>query len=305
MRALLSTGWVLVLTGCLSWSDYPVYGHHDQDNLPDCPLGSASVVDGGAPDGGGQDCSEQVKLIHVVDENRQFSTFNPQTLEFTDLGLLDCPAESGATPFAMTLDRKGVAWVVYSSGELFWVNIETTRCERSPFVPGQEGLEIFGVAFVLDGRGTTGESLYLAGTTAERWGTGKVTLARMSPVDLKPVPLCLLPDAPDLSGTGSGELWGYFQFRGPPQVSRLSTESGREDLTYSLSSLEGLPEDWAFAFWGGDLWIFLKRQTDASTHVYRVTNLHLPNPTVTRVLYNTTRRIVGAGVSTCAPLVLH
>jgi hypothetical protein len=56
---------------------------------------------------------------------------------------------------------------------------------------------------------------------------------------------------------------------------------------------------WAFAFWGGDFWIFLQRSQDTSTTVYRFVTA---TQTLSTVIANTGRTIVGAGVSTCAPL---
>ena len=61
----------------------------------------------------------------------------------------------------------------------------------------------------------------------------------------------------------------------------------------------GAPLAWAFAFWGGRFWIFLKRDSDASTYVYA---MDATTGALTTALSNTGRTIVGAGVSTCAPV---
>jgi hypothetical protein len=68
-----------------------------------------------------------------------------------------------------------------------------------------------------------------------------------------------------------------------------------------LPQLLGNPSAWAFAFWGGDFWVFLQRDTDPSTSVYHVNGT---TGSMTTALSNTSRTIVGAGVSTCAPVVL-
>jgi hypothetical protein len=60
--------------------------------------------------------------------------------------------------------------------------------------------------------------------------------------------------------------------------------------------------DWAFAFWGGDFWIFLQRMTEANTTVYQIggTDGSMKGSTPAPG-----RSIVGAGVSTCAPVVIE
>jgi hypothetical protein len=62
------------------------------------------------------------------------------------------------------------------------------------------------------------------------------------------------------------------------------------------------PSAWAFAFWGGDYYIFLEGDADFSgTNVWKMTS----TGTVTKYIPDTGMRIVGAGVSTCAPLSIH
>jgi len=67
------------------------------------------------------------------------------------------------------------------------------------------------------------------------------------------------------------------------------------------AQVQGNPSAWAFAFWGGDFYIFLKRDTDNSTNVWHLTAAGQ----VSKALNDTGRTIVGAGVSTCAPLMIQ
>ena len=107
---------------------------------------------------------------------------------------------------------------------------------------------------------------------------------------------------PELTGTGSGQLWGFFpSATTTPKVSQLDKSSGIDGTVYPLPSLSGQPAAWAFAFWGGDFWVFLERQTDSSTSVYRVNGT---SGTISTAKANTGRTIVGAGVSTCAPTMI-
>ncbi len=65
--------------------------------------------------------------------------------------------------------------------------------------------------------------------------------------------------------------------------------------------LAGMPTAWAFASWGGDFFIFLMKDLEASTTVYQIDG-------ATGAMKGQTsaagRTIVGAGVSTCAPTII-
>ena len=70
------------------------------------------------------------------------------------------------------------------------------------------------------------------------------------------------------------------------------------------ASMKGEPAAWAWAFYGGDYWIFLAKQNPLTgadpTIVYQVS----PQGALKGMTPTTNRRIVGAGVSTCAPTVI-
>jgi hypothetical protein len=71
--------------------------------------------------------------------------------------------------------------------------------------------------------------------------------------------------------------------------------------TYMLPTLQGPPMAWAFAFWGGDYWIFLAKGTETNTSVYQIDG---GNGNIKSTTPAPGRLIVGAGVSTCAPVVI-
>ena len=86
--------------------------------------------------------ADGVDLVYVVDEQNDFMSFDPRKLPgnpFTTIGTLNCP--HGATsiqnppgavmPFSMSVDRDGVAWVLYTSGELFEVSLTTAACTKA------------------------------------------------------------------------------------------------------------------------------------------------------------------------------
>ena len=105
----------------------------------------------------------------------------------------------------------------------------------------------------------------------------------------------------ELTGTGDGRLYGFYTRTvlglERTYIGEIEKTSGKvlgethmEDVT--------LGGGWAFAFWGGDFYIFLERHSDSSTQVHKMSS---KDGTLTTPLPDTGRRIVGAGVSTCAP----
>ena len=118
---------------------------------------------------------------------------------------------------------------------------------------------------------------------------------------LIPKTLGSLKGTPELTGTGDAKLWGFFPSVAMPRVASLDKKTAAEGKVYALRTLAGNPSAWAFAFWGGDFWIFLKKDLDTSTQVY---HLRTGTGQVASVIPNSGRTIVGAGVSTCAPITI-
>jgi len=91
----------------------------------------------------------------------------------------------------------------------------------------------------------------------------------------------------------------------PPAVARIDKSTGHvADAAdyFELPQLSSNAEAWAFAFWGGYFYIFYKTFTDASTNVYQ---LDPDSGNLDTYAASTGMRIVGAGVSTCAPVVVE
>jgi hypothetical protein len=258
-----------------------------------------SGIDSG-PGGNTEGCSDAAKLVYVVDENNQLSTWDGMTKTFHDLGTLDCPAQALATPFSMGVDRNATAWVLYSSGELFQVNTTTLACTKSNWAT-QLGLEQFGMGFSSDAAGGTADHLFVAGGTASAVMAPTSKLATLDTGTLSAASVGTVTGWPELTGTGNAELWGFFPDAAGARVEKIDKANGGALKTYQLPSLAGTPAAWAFAFWGGDFWVFLMRDTDLSTTVYQI---DAATGQVKGMTPTGTRTIVGAGVSTCAPTVI-
>jgi hypothetical protein len=104
---------------------------------------------------------------------------------------------------------------------------------------------------------------------------------------------------PELSGTGDAHLWGFFPDPTNPRVSEINKLTAAEGKSYPIAQAMGTEDGYAFAFWGGDFWVFLKKTTDTWTVLYHV---RASDGAVTTWQLNS-HLIVGAGVSTCAPII--
>jgi hypothetical protein len=271
--------------------------------------GSGGGGTGGSGGGSGNGCSDAAKLIYVIDQNGTFSSFLPNQTDitksvFTDIGQLNCNASGGLyQPFSMSVDRSATAWVEYVDGsgfgknKLFKVSTANASCTSTSFTGNQQGINEFGMGFVSNAPMSTAETLYIGGGATV--GAGQASLGTLDIGTLTISKLGNITGDPELTGTGLADLWGFFPItanNSMARVAKIDKSSAAESNVIPLPTLTGMAMDWAFAFYGGEFWVFLAAQ-GGSTVVYHVTQAGLKDQ------LQTSRHIVGAGVSTCAPTV--
>jgi hypothetical protein len=165
-------------------------------------------------------------------------------------------------------------------------------------MPGQGGLFNFGMSFAQTSPGSANETLFVSdqpGTLSTQLGT--IDLTKLTLATEIPLPTLLTPE---LTGDGNANLWGFFPDSAAPMVARIDKQTGALDRKVALPSLAGQPHAWAFAAWGTDFFIFLERDFESSTTIYR-----LPGPVpgtgaLNAVVPSSGRTILGVGVATCA-----
>ncbi len=256
-------------------------------------------------------CSPESQLIYVVDYQNRLLSFSPANgaNTFKKIKKLDCPAgpdlRSGlaSTPFSMSVDRSGKAWILYSSGEIFWVDTKTGNCSKTNFVPKQLGFELFGMGFVTDAPGSSKEKLYISGGSANN--LQPTALGYIDPQTLKVTKLGSVETAeysPELTGTGKAALYAYFPGVKDTFVAEIDKKSGSSVQKWKLEALSGNTRAWAFAHWGGKFYIFVTTQaSDFDREIPNVLRLDPSTGKTETILKNTDYPVVGAGVSTCAP----
>jgi hypothetical protein len=256
----------------------------------DAPIDTTPPLDARGPDVVVHDCPDpEATRVYVVTMEGVLYSFYPPTAAFARIGAVDCPTDGFA--FSMAVDRKGTAYVLFDDGQIFEVSTQTAACAKTPYVPGQEHVNLFGMGFVGSASGT-GDALYIA----------PVALSTLGTIDVASFQLSLIaPFAPgmiaqtELAGSGDGRLFAFFPTDTSSAVAELDPETAvvvaRDDL-WNLPTAGG----WAFAYWGGSFYLFT-----STTNGSMVTRFNPADRSQTSVA-SLGDTITGAGVSTCAPL---
>jgi hypothetical protein len=248
-------------------------------------------IDAGSSGGGtpGDGCPDEAKKVYVLDKAHGLYGFDPKSMALAKVGTLDCPATAGATTFSMAVDRSGTAWVLYNDGNLFQVDTKTAACKATSYAPNQQGYKTFGMGFATDAPGGTAETLFLANEN----GIAKLDRTTLA---VSPIGQFGFSAAAELTGTSDAKLYGFF-FGYPPYVAEIDKGTSQLGPEADVDAIDP-GTGFAFAFWGGSFWIFTATSdTDSQIHEYDPATkaVKLAKP-------STGFKIVGAGVSTCAPL---
>jgi hypothetical protein len=259
-------------------------------------------------------CAAGADAVYAFDTSNHLSVFDPTTKTFTDLGALSCPTHGSTSnptpgPWSMGVDRNTMAWMLYDDGELFTVdinhNLNCTATAWHPQTSGElAGLVTFGMGFSTDTPGGTTDTLFVVGGTP---GGAPPNLFKYNFVKLDTASMTATKIAEEamgraeMTGNSNAELWGFFADGAVPHVVQFDKTNGSfikdfPEPSLATASMSGF----AFAHWGGDYWVFLYQQ-GVSTTVYQIDGM---TGAVKSTTPNTGRSVVGAGVSTCAPVVI-
>lgn len=267
---------------------------------------TSSGVGGGAPG-----CSEAAKLIYVLSDENDLYSFDPPAKKFTLIGPLNCP--TSMQPNSMAIDREANAYVNYvqsddfgndTAGSIFKVSTLDASCQATNISLGA-GWYRLGMGFSTDAVDTTSETLYVTGTgslSGASPGLGRIDLKSGQVVPVGAFTGALEGEDAELTGTGDAKLFGFFTTT-PVQVAEINKSTGAIIAAKSPAGVE-TPAAWAFSSWGGALYLYTAPSPlfDPS-RTTNVTHYVFPDgPVDTAYMENIGFRIVGAGVSTCAPV---
>jgi hypothetical protein len=257
--------------------------------VPDTTIADTTVADTSTPDVTNDGCSAKLRFIYVIGKDKNLYQFDPDTGAFTLVGNVDCDEFLDTTPSSMAMSTLGVALVNYSDSSLQTVDIDDAACTESGWTSGTGGFSKFGMGYVADSIGGA-ETLYISNAT---------TLASVNTATWAVTPIGALPSQSELTGTGNGELWGFFPLESPPQLLQLDRTNASVLNSYDLPPLPPNLDTFAFTAWGGEFYIFYRLSgLGESTTVYR---FNRSTGALDQVVEDSGINVVGAGVSICAP----
>jgi hypothetical protein len=253
-------------------------------------------------------------LIYLITSQSVLMSFYPPTGTFQTIGTISCPEPPGSNPFSMAVDRtSGLAYVEFyypmdpsRSGHLYRVTTTSPpKCMPTPFLPGQGGYPLqFGMGFSANAvDAATPETLYVAGDTMGV-GQGNGILATIDTTTFGLTQIGQFTPTitgVELTGTGSGELFAFYATDSMMLNSAIGQIDRATAQIVGQANLPGLAmgSGWAFAFWGGDFYLFTAPPSTAPSSI--VTRYRPSDGSSVQVAQATNLTIVGAGVSTCAP----
>ena len=245
--------------------------------------------------------------IFVLSGDAELWKYFPANNTFKMLGSLNC----GMTDtFSMAVDRLGFAWVQFLGGDIRKVDVtDVSKCTDPGFIAGQNGVDNFGMAFVSNSESDACDRIYgntYSGFGGFSEGPNIGDFITIDPVTLKLSKLGKTNfDGAEGTGTGDGRAF-LFGGTGPAKLVEVDKKTGAAKQTLPLAGLEINNGAFAFAFFAGDFYFF----TDSNNDFFasEVTRLDYDDSDgngkqdLTQLTDNAPLVIVGAGVSTCAPV---
>jgi len=268
---------------------------------------SSGGVQGGSLTGDGgmgevDDCSDQAtNYVYLLSAENDLYSFAPDKKQMTEIGPLAC--KTVLQPNSMAVDRNAVAYVDYvaaddSIGAIFQVSTLDASC-TGPILGLPGGWERVGMGYSTESAGSSAESLYVAGV-GDDVGLGLVDFAKGTVDPIGRFTGALADQNAELTGTGDGRLFGFFT-TDPVVVAQVDKTNGSTETPVPMNGVE-VPADFAFSFWGGHFYLYTS-EGEGVGNGSDVADYDPVSGTVdTSYMQGIGFDIVGAGVSTCAPV---
>jgi hypothetical protein len=251
------------------------------------------------------ECAENSDMIYTLDANGKLWIYNPIANEFSSVGEFECDTPQGNSAMSLAVDASSNAWIhVRPSGKIFKVNtLAGNACTDSMYEPDSVGFRLFGMAFVEKPDDGRCEQLYMHSADGNNWeqGPGVGALGTLDPTSMVAQRIGAIDySGGEMTGTGDGRV---FALAGDP--AQLIEYNPADASVIEKTPLPGVNvgHAFAFAFWGGDFYFFTD-DGEVLNPRSRVTKLDYDGTGAIETLIERAEiRVVGAGVSVCAPLL--
>jgi hypothetical protein len=205
-------------------------------------------------------CATGNDEIFVLSDDAELWTYAPLTDAFTFRADVACPG--AAKPFSMAVDRRGVAWILYSSDGVVrtFDPADPGSCALAGVFVDDPTFKYFGLTFAPAAPLAACDRLFLfnySGSGPFKEGPGIGALGVFDPYADVPQVTALGPtdyDGGELAGTGDARLFAFAGADPAKLIEYDQTTAG----PLSVLPLTGLRKTRAsaFAFHGGDAWFF-------------------------------------------------
>ncbi|MFK7985612.1 MAG: hypothetical protein AB8I08_06235 [Sandaracinaceae bacterium] len=264
-RRLLALFASLTLSACTTSTlipDASVDGSASDAALRDGSAADANLDAGPANPLCGCTSGLHASHIFLLGDDGELYTYEPLTDTF-EFRLGPVCADTGR-PFSMAVDPAGRAWIQESeSRRLARIDVnDLGACEDSGYLPTNPTFPLFGMSFVQQGACASlyGLSYSGDGPFAEGPDLGEFGVVEGEPPRMRSL-AALDYDGGELAGTGDGRL---FAFTGvdPAKIVELDPATG---AVLEVVPLDGVSKTnaSAFAFFGGDIYLFTEAVPDA------------------------------------------
>ncbi len=243
--------------------------------------------------------------IFLLSQSAELWKFFPETKMLENFGPVGC----GLPPatFSMAVDRLGFAWVQYADGKLRKVDVtNVANCSDPGFVPNQQGVNNFGMAFVSNSAADKCDQIFGDQYTGVAEAPNAADFFRIDPMTQQIVKLGKTNfGTAEVTGTGDGRVFLFAAKAFDTQLVEVDKANGAMLSTIPLPGVQ-LGGGWAFAQFAGDFYFFTDGQNDSKseiTHIDYDDSDANGKQDITVVVQNAPLKVVGAGVSTCAPTI--
>ncbi|NUP10581.1 MAG: hypothetical protein HOW73_31420 [Polyangiaceae bacterium] len=298
-RHLLLSAFLLQGTGC-SCSAGTAEDEDGEDGGSSADGGGANTggqgfgggfTTGGEGTGGstGPNCVEEAELVYLVSYERTLYSFDPNipgTAAYKAIGPLNC--DSFGSPQSMSVDKNGIAWVFYDSGELFRVSTLDATCTSTDYVhPVQNDFNQLGMGFTATSEGAFEDRLYVV---SPDFGLATIEFPSLEVTELNG-----LFGAAELTGGPDAKLF-HFE-AGTARLNEVDVSSVSAAFVHQFAGLQGT-QAWAFSRYAGNFYMFTSPGVgigSTCTMYDPITNTEMQRDS------NIGFTVVGAGQSICVP----
>ena len=246
--------------------------------------------------------------IFVLSDSARLYKFFPMNNTLELLGQIGC--DLPPSTFSMAVDRLGFAWVQYTDGQLRKVDLtNVAKCSNPGYQAGQLGVTNFGMAFVSNSAFDACDQMFGDQYTGIGEGADNATFFRVDPLNQQAILLGKSDfGTAEVTGTGDGRVFLFAAKNPDTQLVEVDRNNGNTLSSIPLPGVK-LGGGWAFAFFGGDFYFFTDGASDGKSEVTHIDydDSDMNGKQDIKVVINNAVvqganvKVVGAGVSTCAP----